>query len=326
MLTLSLVAFITITSSAQEVQKLDFCNCVDKIDQVNPVLNGKFQRTCNGILNETGSFKNGAKDGEWATYSKKGNLIKKVIYEDGKLNGKIELFYFNGKPKVTASFAAGKPSEEWIYYSSNGKILIQGKYESGKPVAIWSIYNGSKPAIQYDFSSSKYIIQNKLDIRKSGGFMRNDNSGEYFFYYFSTEVPIDDTAPLGGQKFAISLMQDLYEMPLDYWDTFISYDYLAIVSLSPDHTSSFSINRNDETYDIAKQVIYPFIVNTNPASKIKKVDHTDLSRKLLDFKIKETFSLLPPWVFAGKGEVRIHLPYVINRLIDFSKPEERRYN
>jgi len=320
----SLLVFLA--GYAQETQKLDFCNCIDKIDQIAPVLNGKFERVCNGILNETGMFREGVKDGEWVTYSRKGNVIKKVNYTNGKLNGKIELVYFNGKPKLTASFVDGKPAEEWVYYSSNGKVLIRGKYDNGKPVDIWNVYNGSKAVVQYDFNASRYIIQNRPRIRNSGSFMRNDNSGEYFFFYFSTEVPVDQTAPLGGQNFAVSLLQDLYEMPLDYWDTFISYDYLAKVSISPDHRSSFSLDRFTEHYDIKTEVVYPFIVNTNPASKIKKVDHTDLSRKLLDFKIWETFSLLPPWVFAGKTEARIHLPYVINRIIDFSKPEERKYN
>lgn len=316
----------TIGVSAQETQKLEFCNCIDKIDQISPVLNGKYERSCNGKVNETGAFNNGSKDGEWITYSPKGGVIKKLNYVHGKLNGKAELFYFNGKAKLIASFAEGKPDEEWTYYSSNGKILIQGKYEKGKPISTWSIYNGSKIAVQYDFATSKYIKQDKPDVRKSGSFMRNDNSGEYFFFYFSSEAMVGETAPLGGQRFAISLLQDLYEIPLDYWDTYISYEYLAKVSISPDHQSTFSLSHFDGNYDLKKVIVYPFIAKTNPDSKIKKVDHTDLSRKLLDFKINETFSFLPPWIFSGMPEVQIHLPYVINRLVDFSKPEERKYN
>lgn len=316
----------TLSISAQETQQLKFCNCIDKVDQISPVLNGKYERTCNGKINETGAFKDGNKDGEWTTYNAKGGVIKKVNYVNGKLNGKSELFYFNGKAKLSASFVEGKPDQEWVFYNSNGKVMIQGKYDKGKPVNLWDVYNGSKIAVQYDFATSKYIKQDRPGLRKSGSFMRNDNSGEYFFFYFSNEAMIGETAPLGGQKFAISLLQDLHEMPSDYWDTFVSYEYLATVSVSPDHQSSFSLSRFDGDYDLQNAIVYPFVVKTNPESKLKKVDHTDLSRKLLDFKINETFSFLPPWVFAGKPEVKVHLPYVINRLVDLNRPAEKKYN
>jgi hypothetical protein len=324
-----ILVFAGLTAGSQEVQKLDFCQCIDKIDQTSPSLNGKFQRECDGKLNETGAFEAGVKVGEWVTYSKKGTVIKKVNYSKGKLSGPVELFYFNGKPKLRASFEDGKPAAEWTYYTSNGKVLINGKYDSGKPVDLWTIYKGSKSVVQYDFNNSKYIVKSQPDTRSSGSFMRNDNTGEYFFFYFSTEGPVEETAPLGGQKFAISLLQDLYEIPLDYWDTFIQYEYLATVSVAKTHQANFSISRTDKEYSINKEIVYPFIIKTNPDSKIKKVDHTELSRKLLDMKIEETFSFLPPWVFSGQSEVKIHLPYVINRIsrqADLDKPKETEYN
>lgn len=326
MFTFLLLIAEVVSISAQEIHKVEFCNCIDKVDQVSPVLNGRYERTCNGKVNETGVFKDGNKDGEWTTFSSKGGVIKKINYANGKLSGKAELFYIDGKAKLKASFVEGKPDDEWIYYSNKGKVLVQGKYENGKPVNIWSVYNGSKVAVQYDFAASEYLKRDIPQLRKSGSFMRNDNSGEYFFFYFSTVAMVGETAPLGGQQFAISLLQDLYEIPLDYWDTYITYEYLATVSISADHQSTFSLNRFDGEYDLKDEITYPFLVKTNPDSKIKKVDHTDLSRKLLDFKINETFSFLPPWIFAGAPEVRVHLPYVINRLVDFSKPEERKYN
>jgi len=328
-LTLTLLLLLAASTSAfsQEIQKLEFCHCVDKVDQVSPVLNGKYERTCNGKVNETGTFKDGYKDGEWITYSAKGGLIKKINYADGKLNGKIELFYFDGKTKLIATFKDGNPDSDWIFYSSNGSILIEGQYDNGKPINKWNIYNKSKVAIAYDFTTSEYIMQGKPKLQKSGYFMRNDNSGGYFFFYFPEEEAIGKTAPLGGHQFAINMLLDLYEMPADYWDTCVRYEYLATVSLSPDHHRTFSLRRLEgELKELKKEVAYPFLVKTNPDSKITKIDHTELSRKLLDFKIQESFSFLPPWIFAGDAEVKIRLPYVINGLIDFSKPPVREYN
>jgi hypothetical protein len=51
----------------QQLENLDYCNCQDKIDQIAPELNGKFERKCNGILIEQGEFVNGSKNGEWIT-------------------------------------------------------------------------------------------------------------------------------------------------------------------------------------------------------------------------------------------------------------------
>jgi len=89
-LTLLLTIFC-INTYAQETQKLEFCNCTDKIDQISPVLNGKYERICDNKINETGAFKNGKKDGEWITYSKKGTIIRKLSYDEGKLFMQVKL-------------------------------------------------------------------------------------------------------------------------------------------------------------------------------------------------------------------------------------------
>ena len=95
---------ITCTLFGQETYKLDYCNCVDNIEQTNPVLSGKYERQCNGKLIEKGEFLKGVKVGEWISYNKSGKLIARINYKNGLLNGKTELFYANGKPKLVAEF------------------------------------------------------------------------------------------------------------------------------------------------------------------------------------------------------------------------------
>jgi len=56
---------------SQKIENLDYCNCVDKIEIKEPKLEGNFERKCNDQVIETGSFKNGEKNGQWITYSKK---------------------------------------------------------------------------------------------------------------------------------------------------------------------------------------------------------------------------------------------------------------
>lgn len=51
-----LTALMVNIAFGQQTEKLDYCNCIDEIDQIEPVLNGKFERKCNGILTEKGEF------------------------------------------------------------------------------------------------------------------------------------------------------------------------------------------------------------------------------------------------------------------------------
>jgi antitoxin component YwqK of YwqJK toxin-antitoxin module len=314
-------------TEAQQTEKLDYCNCIAKIDQELPFLNGKYESTCKGTLIETGNFKGGNKDGEWVTYSRKGIVIRRINYTEGKLNGKSELFYFNGANRLVASFANGKQNGIWTYFTSKGKVFMQGEYESGKPIKIWTINNekGNKPSIQYDFNASKLTLNDEIKLHKDGSIIQNDNTGEYYILRYPKRNPADGTAPLGGFLLASDLFTDLVEIPLDYWDTYISYTYKVKFKVLTNNESDFSIEPTASNFGNT-EIFYPFLVNTNPDSKIKRVDHTELSKKLLLFKINEAINFLPPWIYKDKSDVNIYIPYVINRILDFSKPVDREYN
>ncbi|MGL4631883.1 MAG: toxin-antitoxin system YwqK family antitoxin, partial [Leadbetterella sp.] len=122
------------TAFGQEIEKLDYCNCEDKIDQISPVLNGKFVRKCNGLVVEKGEFIDGLKNGEWITYSRKGKLIRKLNFDNGLFQGKVELFYTNGQPKVVGQFDNGNKVGKWTYFTNKNKVLAEGSYDSNKPI------------------------------------------------------------------------------------------------------------------------------------------------------------------------------------------------
>ena len=52
---------------------------------------------------------------------------------------------------------------------------------------------------------------------------------------------------------------------------------------------------------------------TNPTPKIKRIDHSDLQIKLLDYKIKEVLSIMPPWIFNEQSDIDVYIHYVINQ-------------
>ena len=131
-------------------------------------MNGKYERRCEGKVIETGSFSNDLKIGEWITYSAKGGAIRKAHYTDGKLDGSVELWYPNGKPKFSGAFLNGKKNGVWNYYSEKGKVCITGEYVSDKPVNQWTFKDreGKKILIQYDFTTAKYLKNEKLSYHK----------------------------------------------------------------------------------------------------------------------------------------------------------------
>ena len=48
---------------------------------------------------QSGSFKNGKREGLWVSYHKNGNTGTKEIYKDGKREGFYEMYYENGQLK-----------------------------------------------------------------------------------------------------------------------------------------------------------------------------------------------------------------------------------
>jgi len=289
---LALITILTFSlCSGQSIEKLSYCNCVDKIDQLTPMLDGKFERVCNSKVIETGIFKSGKKDGEWVSYNKKGVVLKKVNYLNGQLSGTSQIFFTNGTPRLNANFNLGEKVGKWTYYTSKGKILIDGEFESGKPINSWTVYDkkGKAPLIQYDFNSAKYLINQTVELHKDNDIVQNDNTGEYYILRYPKRPISSGTLPFGGLYLSSDLFVELMEVPLDYWDTYINYKYTAKFFTNADNKTTIALEQiNNHTGDNVP--LFPFIIRTNDDNKLKKVNHSDLSKQLLSFKILETLN------------------------------------
>lgn len=308
-----ITVFIVNISFGQHTENLDYCNCQDKIDQITPELHGQFERKCNGILIEKGEFVNGLKNGEWITYSRKGKLIRKLNYDIGLLNGKVQLFYLNGKPKVTGQFEKGNKIGKWTYYTEKGKILSEGNFDNNRPIGIWTINDkkGKKPIVQYDFNSKKYLINKPTPFYKGGDIFQNENTEEWYILISPDLKYSSKSAPLGGYDFANFLFIKLVEVPEIFWDTYLYQKYKVSYKITSDNELSFESqlftgNLPDDNLELT------FLIITDPTPKIKRIDHSDLQIKLLGFKIKEALSLMPPWVYNGQSDIDVYIHYVIN--------------
>lgn len=314
-LVLGLLTLMTVNVSlGQETETLDYCNCKDKIAQISPSLNGQFERKCNDILIEKGEFINGEKNGEWITYSRKGKLIRKLNYNEGLLDGKAELYYLKGKPKLTGQFEKGKRTNEWTYYTKKGKILATGSFNNNVPIGTWTINDkkGKKPVVQYDFKSKKHIINKSAPFHKDGDIIQNENTEEWYILKSPDLNYKSKPEPLGGYEFANYMFIELVEVPEVFWDTYLYKKYKVNFEINDDNGTIFNSKSVEENFP-KENLELTFLVVTNPTSKIKQIKHSELEIKLLDFKIKEAISLLPPWISSPDNhEVELYIHYVIN--------------
>jgi len=309
-----LTALVANIASGQHTENLDYCNCQLKIEQNSPLLNGQFEQTCNGITTEKGLFVNGLKSGEWDTYNSKGKLIRKLNYDNGLLHGTVELFYANSKPKVVGQFDKGNKIGKWTYYTDKGKILVEGSFDSNKPIDLWTINDtkGKTPVVQYDYNANKYLINRPTPIHKDGDLIQNENTEEWYVLISPDVKYASKSEPLGGYAFANYMFIELAEVPINYWDTYLYKRYKVSYKIATDNNATFACKSfSGEISD--NNLELTFLIMTNPPSKLKKIEHSDLQIVLLDSKIKEALSLLPPWIFKEQSDIDLYIHYVINQ-------------
>jgi hypothetical protein len=284
LLTLVIFSF-TNSLFSQQIEKLDYCNCIDKIEN-----DGKYERNCNEKTTTVGSFKNDLPDGEWISYNYKGGLISKINYSEGKFNGLLELYFMNGKVKFSGSFINGKKNGVWKYYNEKGTVVIDGEYEMDKPINIWTVKDkkGKKIVTQYDYANSKYIL-NEVEEKLKGSTL------------------------LGGVFLSYDLFIENAEVPIDFWDTYADLKYLARYQIEENSSSTFILNEENGKSSNTT-ITFSSNIKTDPESKLHKIEHNKLSKKLLYYRILKALSVLPPWIYKGEKETTIYIPYKVNMM------------
>ena len=78
-------------------------------------------------------YKNDIKHGEWLKYYPDGTLTLRTSNVDGRLNGKFEAFFENGKPEMTGQYKNDLREGLWIIYRKDGSQRFKTEYTSGIP-------------------------------------------------------------------------------------------------------------------------------------------------------------------------------------------------
>jgi antitoxin component YwqK of YwqJK toxin-antitoxin module len=83
-------------------------------------------------LTESGSYKNGEKDGEWIAYHPGGRTPAVIShYKEGKLDGVMNILSRRGKVMQTIEYKDGLKHGKFIVYGKRGKVLKEMKYSEG---------------------------------------------------------------------------------------------------------------------------------------------------------------------------------------------------
>ena len=326
-ITCILVLFFIVSSYSQELQTIEHCKCVDKVDVASSELHGNYERICKKKIIEKGSYNKGVKTGEWLSYSSKGQLIRRINYLDGNLNGNSEFYYPSGKIKLKASFINNDKHGVWKYFTEEGKIYLEGEYSQNKPINTWIIKDlkGSETLVEYDFTSSIYEINKKIEYHKSWDFIQNDNNELYSIMLFPEREDFEGSKPLGGFQFANDLLLELMQVPIDFWDTYLNFNYNITIDIKEDNSYMISVKEINPKDEVEGNPVYAYILKTNDAKKLDKVEHSKLSKQLLEQKINETLNFMPPWIFKGNSTIEITMPFFLNQIQNIEEVMREKY-
>ena len=296
-----LLILVSITVSvAQQETKYPHCNCTELANET-----GAYTLTCNGILVESGNYKDGKKDGLWTTKSSNGIVLSTINYTDGKLNGSYLLYSAKGNPRLIASFQNGLKDGDWQFFS----------YALGKPVGEWKIYNkkGKSLWLTYDFDNPG---TNDTSFRYygSGGIVQDDPSGEWMVMRTINRSTLKGSAPLGGHLLASDYFVDFLNIPTLFMNTYAKFNFIATLKLEGSAVTSVSVKKVDKHNNSSNTASYPFVFDTNSPGKLSKVDHNDQSINFLRERILETMNVIGPWVQLSEApeEIDIHISFVLN--------------
>jgi antitoxin component YwqK of YwqJK toxin-antitoxin module len=99
-----------------------------KIDGEEQIVN-EVQYHPNGQKYMEGSYKNGLRDGYWASWYKDGKLWSEGAFVKGESHGKRTVYFPNGRIYYEGNFDMGKRSGVWVFYDENGEIVNQINYD-----------------------------------------------------------------------------------------------------------------------------------------------------------------------------------------------------
>jgi antitoxin component YwqK of YwqJK toxin-antitoxin module len=74
--------------------------------------------------------------GKCSVVARKGSqVLEEFTYKEGRLHGKAQIWYSNGKMKRKGSFQNGKLSGKWEYWDQKGNMLCETTYQDDELIS-----------------------------------------------------------------------------------------------------------------------------------------------------------------------------------------------
>jgi antitoxin component YwqK of YwqJK toxin-antitoxin module len=156
---------------------------LEAIDEKNPTqIEIKTTYFPNGQQKLVAPYKNGVLEGIAREYDEQGNVVKGIVFKDGKpvssgivdnrgqFQGDWKEFYDDGVLKASGKFKNGKKIGEWKYYFHSGELEQVGTYDKNGNIDgewIWYYKNGTE-----------HIIQNFFENFPEGEYVEYDETGK----------------------------------------------------------------------------------------------------------------------------------------------------
>ena len=146
--------------------------------------------TEDGILIDSGTFKNGERDGLTEQfYNDIGKLRVSANYKNGVLDGKFKAYYPNGNLQGEVIYKNGEMNGEYKEYNENKSIRLFGNYKNNLQDGEWKSYleDGTLESIvnykdgELNGLKEDYYKNGNVWIRQE--FKNNDLDGVYEVYY-----------------------------------------------------------------------------------------------------------------------------------------------
>lgn len=289
---------------------------------IEVVTDSTYLLTYENIDLEKGEFLNNVRNGLWTSKNIKGNIIRKANYKNGLLDGTFELFYFDGKPKVSALFKDGLPTGEWVFKNNKGKVIKKGNYLNGKPINQWEIFDkkGNNVLYGFDFSTMRETTAYKGGRYNTGAWFPQDaQSGEYIQLYPYDQGNIISPIPFGGFELSSDLFNIIFTLPYQLVNTYNTLDLTATIHLENSAIKIIDIEENDKKNSNDSTIgMLHYFASTNRKSKLNNEPISAKTRLFIEEQIKEAIYLSGPWLNnLNDGNFKISIPIVINNLKNF---------
>ena len=117
---------------AYQMSEDDSTEIVLRVNVRDGRLHGDFEDFDVVGLYETGTYRDGQREGPYELFYTSGVLVGRGVYENGEKEGPYETYYENGRLEFRGTHVAGEPEGLWRRYYENGQLQSRTNWVAGR--------------------------------------------------------------------------------------------------------------------------------------------------------------------------------------------------